>query len=80
VLPKNTTKILPVVLYGHETWSLPLREEDRLRLSENTVLGRIFGPSRDGATGGLNKVHTEELHKLYSSPLIKAKRMILAGM
>ena len=45
------TKILPVVLYGCETWSLTLREEHRLRVFENRVLRRIFGPRRDGLTG-----------------------------
>jgi hypothetical protein len=45
------TIILPVVLYGCETWSLTLREEHRLRVFENRVLGRIFGPRRDEVTG-----------------------------
>ena len=43
--------ILPDVLYGYETWSLILREEHRLRVFENRVLRRIFGPKRDGVTG-----------------------------
>ena len=43
--------ILPVVLYGCETWSLILREEEKLRLFENTALRRIFGPRRDEVTG-----------------------------
>jgi hypothetical protein len=43
--------ILPVVLYGCETWSLTLKEERRLRIFENTVLRRIFGPKRDEITG-----------------------------
>jgi hypothetical protein len=72
------TIILPVVLYGCETWSLTLREEHRLVL-ENRVLRRIFGPKRDEVTGGWRKLHNEELHGLYSSPsivrLIKARRM-----
>jgi hypothetical protein len=51
--------ILPVVLYGCETWSLTLREEHRLR-----VLRRIFGPRRDEVTGGWTKLHNEELHSL----------------
>jgi hypothetical protein len=46
----NTT-ILPVVLYGCETWSLTLREEHRLTVHENRVLRRIFGPTRDEVTG-----------------------------
>jgi hypothetical protein len=45
------TIILPVVLYGCETWSLTLKEERRLRVFENRVLGRIFGPKRDEVTG-----------------------------
>jgi hypothetical protein len=72
------TIILPVVLYGCETWSLTLREEHRLRVFENRVL-RIFGPKRDEMTGGWRKVHNEELHNLYSSSSIirmtKSKRM-----
>jgi hypothetical protein len=46
-----STTILPVVLYGCETWSLTLREEHRLRLFKNRVLRRIFGPKRDEVTG-----------------------------
>ena len=45
------TKILPVILYGCETWSLTLREERRLRVFENRVLRKVFGPKRDEATG-----------------------------
>jgi len=45
------TIILPVVLYGYETWSLTLREERRLRVFENRVLGRVYGPKRDEVTG-----------------------------
>ena len=45
------TIILPVVLYGCETWSLTLREEHRLRVFESRVLRRIFWPKRDGVTG-----------------------------
>jgi hypothetical protein len=44
--------ILPVVLYGCETWSLTLREEHRLRMFENRMLRRMFGPKRDEVTGG----------------------------
>jgi hypothetical protein len=47
--------ILPVVLYGCETWSLTLREERRLRVFENRALRRIFGPKRDEVTGGVEK-------------------------
>jgi hypothetical protein len=72
-----------VVLYGYETLSLTLREEHRLRVFENRVLGRIFGPKRDEVTGGWRKLHNEELHGLYSSPsigrVIKARRMRWAG-
>jgi hypothetical protein len=64
------TVILPVVLYGCETWSLTLREEHRLRVFENRVLRGIFGPKRDEVTGGWRKMHNEELHGLYSSPSI----------
>jgi hypothetical protein len=68
-----------VVLYGCETWSLTLREEHRLRIFENRVLRRIFGPKRDEVTGGWRKLHNEELHDLNSSPstvrMIKARRM-----
>jgi hypothetical protein len=73
------TIILPVVLYGCETWFLTLREERRLRVFEKRVLRRIFGPKRDEVTGGWRKLHNEELHGLYSSPgivrVIKARRM-----
>ena len=60
------TIILPVVLYGCETWSLTLREERRLRVFENRVLRRVFGPKRDGVTGEWRKLHNEELSNLYS--------------
>jgi hypothetical protein len=49
---------------------LTLREEHRLRVFENRVLKRIFGPRRDEVTGGSRKMHNEELHDLYSSPSI----------
>jgi hypothetical protein len=65
------TIILPVALYGCESWSLTLRE--------NSVLRRIFGPKRDEVTRGWRKLHNEELHNLYSSPsiirMIKSRRM-----
>ena len=64
------TIILPVVLYGCETWSLTLRDEHRLRVSENRVLRRMFGPTREGIKGELEKLHNEELNDLYSSPSI----------
>jgi hypothetical protein len=47
-----------------------LREEHRLRVFENRVLRRIFGPTRDEVTGGWRKLHNEELHNMYSSPSI----------
>jgi hypothetical protein len=77
------TIILPVVLYGCETWSLTVREEHKLRVFENRVLRRIFGPKRDGVTGGWRKLHKEELHNLYSSPsiitIMKSRSMRWAG-
>jgi hypothetical protein len=77
------TIILPVVLYGCETWSLTLREEHRLRVFENRVLRRIFGPKRDEVTEEWRKLHNEELHNLYSTPgitrQIKLRRMRWAG-
>jgi hypothetical protein len=59
------TIILPVVLYGCETWSLTLREERRLRVFESMVLRKIFGPKRDDVTGEWMKLHNEELNDLY---------------
>jgi hypothetical protein len=77
------TIILPVVLYGCETWSLMIREEHRLRVLENRVLRRIFGPKRDEVTGEWRKLHNVELHNLYSSPdiirQVKSRRMRWAG-
>jgi hypothetical protein len=64
------TVILPVVLYGCETWSLRLREECRLRVFENRMLRRIFGPKRDEVTGEWRRLHNEERYALYSSPNI----------
>jgi hypothetical protein len=71
--------ILPVVLYECETWSLTLREEHRLRVFDNRVLRRIFGPKRDEVTGEWRKLHNKELNDLSSSPsiirIIKLQRM-----
>jgi hypothetical protein len=64
------TLILPVILYGCETWTLTLRKEHKLRVFENRVLRRIFGPKRDGVTGRWRKLRNEELHNLYCSPSI----------
>jgi hypothetical protein len=89
LLSKNTkirvyrTISLHVVLYGCETWSLTLRDEQRLRVFENRVLRRIFWPKRDEATGEWRRLHNEELKDLYSSPnitrVIKSRRRRWAG-
>jgi hypothetical protein len=72
-----------LVLHGCETWSLTLREEHRLRVFENRTLRRIFGPKRDEVTGGLRKLHNDELRNLYTSPniitMIKSRWMRWAG-
>jgi hypothetical protein len=62
------TIILPAVLHGCETWSLTLREGQRLRVFENRVLRRIFRPTRDEVTGEWRKLYDGELHNLYLSP------------
>jgi len=77
------TIILPVVLYGCETWSLTLSEERRLRVFENRVLRRVFGPMRDEVIGEWRKLHNEELRDLYSLSnilrVVKSRRMRWAG-
>ncbi|KAJ4445945.1 hypothetical protein ANN_12631 [Periplaneta americana] len=80
---QETSFILPVVLYGCETWSLTLREEQSLRVFENKVLRKIFGAKRDEVTGEWRKLHNAELHALYPSPdiirNIKSRRLRWAG-
>jgi hypothetical protein len=68
-----------VVLYGCETWALTLREEHRLKVFENRVQRRLFGPKRVEVVGGRRNLSNEELRDLYSSPgiirIIKSRRM-----
>ena len=70
-------------MYGCETWSLTLREERRLRVFENRVLRRVFGPKRDEVTGEWRKLHSEEFRDLYSLPnivrVVKSRRMGWTG-
>ena len=72
------TIILPVVLYGCEMWLLILREEYRLRVFENRVQRRIFGPKRDGVIGERQRLYNKELYDLYYSAniiwVIKSRR------
>jgi len=75
--------ILPIVLYGCETWLLTLRDERRMQVFENRVLRRVFGPKRDEVTGEWSKLHNEELRDLYSLPnivrVVKSRRMRWVG-
>jgi hypothetical protein len=77
------TIILPLAVYGCETWSLTLREKCKLRVFENRVLRRISGSQRDGVGGGWSKLHNDELHDLYSSASVikisTSKRIMWAG-
>jgi hypothetical protein len=77
------TIILPVVLYGCETWSLTLREERKLRVFENRVSRRVFAAKMDEVTGEWRKLHNEELSDLYSLPnivrVVKSREMRWAG-
>jgi len=82
---RSIVTFIIISVNGCETWSLPLREKRRLRVFENRVLRRIFGPKRDEVTADWRKlhVHNEELNDLYCSPnivqVIKSKRMRWAG-
>jgi len=71
--------MLPVVSYGCETWSLTLREERKLRVFENMVLRRIYGPRRDEVKGERRRLRKEKLNDMYSSPsivlVIESRRM-----
>ena len=77
------TTVLLVFLYGCETWSLTLREGLRLRVFENRVSRRVFGPNRDEVTGEWRKLHNEELRDLSSLTnivrVVKSRRMRWAG-
>jgi hypothetical protein len=64
------TIILPVVLYGCETFSVTIKQEHRLKLFEKRVLRKISGPKRVQVIGVGRKLHNEELHNLYFSPII----------
>jgi hypothetical protein len=72
------TKILPVASCGCGSWSLALREDHTLRVIENSVLRKMFGPKRQKVAGGWSKLHNEGLHNLYSSNIfgvIKSRKL-----
>jgi hypothetical protein len=75
--------MVPVVWYGHETWSLTLREKHRLKVFESGILRRLLGPKRGEVTGEWRKLNNEEHYNLYSSSnifwVITSKRMRWAG-
>jgi hypothetical protein len=74
------TTILPVVLYGCETWWLTLRDERRPRVFENRVLRRVFGHKREEVTGEWRKLHNEELYSLPNIVrVVKPRRVRWAG-
>ena len=77
------TVILPVILYGCESWSTTLADKHKLRVFENKVLRKIYGPKRDEMTGEWRRLHNEELHGLYDSPdvvrIMKSRRLRWAG-
>ena len=89
LLPKDVkiniyrTINMPVVLYVCETWSMTLKEECRLRVFENRMMSRIFGPKKDEVTGEWRKLHNKELYAVYPSPniipVIKPRRLRSAG-
>jgi len=80
---RTATVILPVVVYGFETWSLTLRQERKLRVFVNRALRRIFVPKRGEVIGEWRKLHDEELNGRYSSPntvqVIQSIKMRCAG-
>ncbi|KAJ4438384.1 hypothetical protein ANN_14329, partial [Periplaneta americana] len=80
---KRTDGALALLVYGFETWTLTLREEQRLRVCETKVLKKIFGTKRDEVIGEWRKLHNAELHVFYSSPdiirNIKSRRLRRAG-
>ena len=74
---------MPVIVYGCESWSTTLANEHKLRVFENKVLRKIYGPKRDEITGEWRRLHNEELQGLYVSPdiirIMKSQRLRWAG-